>query len=89
MTDDKLRRALGDALSAVVRARALAGDLDITNTKADRNQVAAGVRHELETIQRSLLDALGSNAPSDPPASTETDRTTESVSRCPSAPCLR
>ena len=44
--------------AAAVRARALVADLDRSDRVADRHQVAAGVRHELDTILRGLHDAL-------------------------------
>ena len=42
------------ALAAAARARTLVADLDRSDTTADRHQVAAGVRHELDTILRVL-----------------------------------
>jgi hypothetical protein len=45
------------ALAAAARARTLVADLDRTDTKADRHQVAAGVRYELDTILRVLHSA--------------------------------
>lgn len=48
---------LNEALAAAARARTLVADLDRSDTLADRHQVAAGVRHELDTILRVLHDA--------------------------------
>jgi hypothetical protein len=50
------------ALAAAARARTLVADLDRSDTQADRHQVAAGVRHELDTILRVLHDAAQSLA---------------------------
>jgi len=44
--------------AAAVRARTLVADLDRTNQEADRRQVAAGIRHELDTVLRGLHEAL-------------------------------
>lgn len=44
--------------AAAVRARTLVADLDRSDRPADRQQVAAGVRHELDTILRGLHEAL-------------------------------
>lgn len=44
--------SLHDILAAASRARALARDLERSDREVDRNQVAAGVRHELDTILR-------------------------------------
>lgn len=46
------------ALAAAVRARTLIADLDRSDRDVDRHQVAAGVRHELDTILRTLHAAL-------------------------------
>jgi hypothetical protein len=48
---------LNVALAAAARARTLVADLDRSDTTADRHQVAAGVRHELDTILRVLHQA--------------------------------
>jgi hypothetical protein len=56
------------ALAAAARARTLVADLDRSDTTADRHQVAAGVRHELDTILRVLYaatQALASDAAGD------------------------
>lgn len=45
------------ALAAAARARTLVADLDRSDTTADRHQVAAGVRHELDTILQVLHSA--------------------------------
>jgi hypothetical protein len=44
--------------AAAVRARTLVADLDRSDQESDRHQVAAGVRHELDTILRGLHEAL-------------------------------
>lgn len=56
--------------AAVVRARALVADLDRVDNLTDRQQVAAGARHELDTALRQiralaaqLADAAGGNRP--------------------------
>lgn len=44
--------------AAAMRARTLIADLDRSDRTADRHQVAAGVRHELDTVLRGLHEAL-------------------------------
>lgn len=44
--------------AAAVRARTLVADLDRSDRPADRHQVQAGVRHELDTILRGLHEAI-------------------------------
>jgi hypothetical protein len=44
--------------AAAMRARTLVADLDRSDQTADRHQVAAGIRHELDTILRGLHEAL-------------------------------
>lgn len=56
------------AMAALVRARTLVADLDRTRTKADLEQVQAGIRHELDTalpILHDLQQNLGAQAAGD------------------------
>lgn len=50
--------SLHEALAAVVRARTLVADLDRSDRPEDRRQVAAGVRHELDTALVALRGRL-------------------------------
>jgi hypothetical protein len=49
---------LSTIVGALMRARQLVGDLDNSDRPVDRHQVAAGVRHELDTALRGLSERL-------------------------------
>lgn len=49
---------LSTIVAALTRARKLVGDLDHSDRPVDRHQVAAGVRHELDTALRGLEERL-------------------------------
>lgn len=54
--------SLHEIQAAAARARTLTADLERSNRPEDRHQVAAGVRHELDTILRLAHEALQSLA---------------------------
>jgi hypothetical protein len=68
--------SLHEVLAAASRARALATDLERSDRPVDRNQVAAGVRHELDTILRLVrveLERLEAAATQDHPGKVRAD----------------
>ena len=63
-------------LAAASRARTLATDLERSDRDVDRRQVAAGVRHELDTIlrlAREALEGLAAAADTDMPGKVRAD----------------
>lgn len=68
--------SLHEALAAAARARTLTADLERSDRLEDRRQVAAGVRHELNTVLSLLgaeLKALEQAATADHPGKVRTD----------------
>jgi hypothetical protein len=68
--------SLHEILAAASRARTLATDLERSDREVDRHQVAAGVRHELDTVLRLArveLERLEAAATQDMPGKVRTD----------------